>query len=852
MLYLIIMSNYYNQTVKDVLKDFSVDLKTGLTSAEVTRRQEKYGKNLLRVKETPLWRKLLEPFIDIFMVILIFALVLSLIQRDWIEAITIAVIIIADAIVYYIQRFSTERILKSLARSTEQAVVVFRNGEEQTIEAADLVPGDIVILHEGDRIPADGRIINESGILSDEAMLTGESEPIAKDAKAISGQKKVYEQRNMVFSGAFVMTETGRFVVTATGNDTEYGRIASLASSVNEASPISAKINKLVIKIAIVVVGLALLALVIQLLDGINILDALKFTLAMIVSAVPEGLPIAISIILALCAKRMAEKHALIKELKAIESLGIVTTIACDKTGTLTKNRLELQETWGPGTKAELRDCLARAVLLESALVSSDDRAAIADPLDVCIINYLKEQKYNLSKLEPIKTYAFDQKLKLSGNLYRSSKGELILNLKGAPETIISRSKLTMSEREMIECKLVELAGKGYKVVALARGKSKREINELGRLDKSDLFEFVGFIAIADAIRPEAAPAIRQATRMGVVTKMITGDHAGTAYAIGKELGLAKDISEVLDCSKLGNISDDDLEDLARTVTVFARVTPEDKFRILQAIKRTEICAMTGDGVNDVPALVGAHVGIAMGDAPSIVQDAGDIVLIDNNFKNITEAMKESRTVLANIRRMLGYLLATNAGEALTMLGALIFFGDQMLTPIQILWINLVTDSLMVIPIGLEPPEQGILRQKPEHKDAPILPRNLVIRMSIIAVVMAGITLGVYAVAKATLGSNAQANTLAFVALVVMQWSSAISARGTYESALQRLKVRHRSFYIALLAAVLLQVVAIFGPLAVFVDTVSVPLDALLLTVAVALIVPLIIIESYKKLQPKA
>lgn len=846
------MASYYNQTVKDVIADFATDPERGLSVREVAKRQARYGRNTLNVKETPLWRKILEPFMDIFMVILVVAFALSAIQQDWLEAIAIMVIIIADAVVYYIQRFSTDRILRSLKNSTQQAVAVIRDNDEVAIDAADLVPGDIVILREGDRIPADGRIIKESGLLTDEAMLTGESEAIAKDARAISGLKKVYEQRNMVFSGAFVLTGSGKFVVTATGNDTEYGRIASLASSVEQSSPITDKINRLVIKIAVVVVVMALLALIVQLIDGIALLDALKFTLAMVVSAVPEGLPIAISIVLALCAKRMAKKHALIKELKAIESIGVVTTIASDKTGTLTENRLGLKETWNVISVRDFQALLARAALLESSLVEGENSTLIADPLDVCILEYLGDQKYNLEKLEPLRSYAFDQGLKLSGNLYRDAKDELCLNLKGAPETILDRSDLSIKEREHAEAKLVELAGKGYKVIALASGKIHREINELSRLDKRDRLHFAGFIAVADALRPEAPKAIRQNRRMGVTTKMVTGDHAGTAYAIGKELGLAKDVSEVLDCSRMGNISDDDLAELVRTTTVFARVTPEDKFRILSAMKQTEICAMTGDGVNDVPALVGAHVGIAMGDSPSIVQDAGDIVLLDNNFKNITEAIKESRTVLANIRRMLGYLLATNAGEALTMLGALLFFGGQMLTPIQILWINLVTDSLMVIPLGVEPPEQGILRQKPEHKDAPILPSNMVIRMAIIAVIMSSLTLLTYLVAKLLLGSPDQANTLAFTALVVMQWSSAITARGHFDSAWQRLKVRHHSFWWALLVAILLQASAIFGPLMPLTGTVSVPLWLILVTSAIAFVIPLVIIELYKKFQARA
>lgn len=841
------MTNYYNQTVKATLAELSVDPETGLSTKEATKRQTIYGKNTLNVKTTSLLRKIIEPFLDIFMLILIAALVLSAIQQDWIETFAIAVIILADAIIYYIQRFSTDRILRSLKNSTQHDVAVLRDGEEQALDASALVPGDIVILREGDRIPADGRILNESGLLSDEAMLTGESDPIAKDARAISGFKKVYEQRNMVFSGSFVLTGSGRFIVTATGNRTEYGRIASLASSVEETSPISEKINRLVIKIAAVVVVLAGVVLTVQLIDGIDLFSALKFTLAMIVSAVPEGLPIAISIILALAAKRMAREQALVKELKAIESIGIITTLASDKTGTLTENRLELREVWTPGPLSTFRKELARTALLESTLIDAEGGSKMADPLDTSIIDYITQHRVNYRQLEALHSYAFDQNLKLSGNLYRGADQKLELALKGAPEVILARSHLSATDRETAELKLSELASKGYKVVAIATAEITHEINELERLSKSHPFNFIGFIAIADALRPATQQAIKQNARMGVKTKMVTGDHAGTAYAIGRELGLAHDISEVLDCSKLGNITDDDLADLVKSVTVFARVTPEDKFRILSAIKQSEICAMTGDGVNDVPALVGAHVGIAMGDSPSVVQDAGDIVLLDNNFKNITEAIKSSRTVLANIRRMLSYLLATNAGEALTMIGALILFGEQMLTPIQILWINLVTDSLLVIPLGLEPEETKILRQKPQSKDAPMLSSKLVIRMIIIAFTMATITLITYWVAKLTLGSAAQANTLAFTALVAMQWSSAITARGLYESAWQRLKTRHPAFYFALFVAVLLQISAIFGPLTVITGTVPTPLSAILLTALLAFALPLLIIETYKK-----
>lgn len=839
------MANYYNETVKATLQKFSTDPEKGLSTKEALKRQSLYGPNILKTKTTPLWRKLIAPFADIFMLILLAALVLSLFQGDWLEAVAIGVIIIADAIIYYIQRFSTDRILESLKNSTKQDVTVLRDGREESLDSSELVPGDIAILGEGDRVPADGRIISESGLLSDESMLTGESEPIAKDAKAISGSKKVYEQRNMVFSGAFIVTGRGKYVVVATGNDTEYGRIASLASSVESTSPISEKINRLVIKIAIVVIVVAVIALVVQLLDGVELVSALKFTLAMIVSAVPEGMPIAISIVLALCAKRMARKQALIKELSAIESLGIVTTIASDKTGTLTENRLTLQDTWLLSPRATFRDILSRATLRESSTDPAD--FVVLDPLDLALSEYLATEAPTPAAAEPLHSYAFDQSLKMSGNLFPETDRKFLLAVKGAPETILARSDLDSKTRLRAEAKLVELASQGYKVIALAHATIAQNINELHRLDPKIRLTLDGFVAVADNLRREAGPAIKQAARMGVQTKMVTGDHASTAYAIGRHLGLARSSAEVLDCSKLGNINDSDLEDLVKTTTIFARVTPEDKFRILEAIKKTEICAMTGDGVNDVPALVGAHVGIAMGDSPSIVQDAGDIVLLDNNFRNITGAIQESRTVLANIRRMLSYLLATNAGEALTMIGALLLFGSQMLTPIQILWINLVTDSLLVIPLGLEPPEASVLHEKPDHKDAPILPLNLIIRMIILAVTMSVVTLATYFIARLVLHSDAEANTLAFTALVVMQWSGALTARGIHESVATRLRVRHHGFYLALFMAILLQLAALFGPLAHAINVVSVPFSALALVSVIAFLCPLLFVELYKK-----
>jgi len=832
----------YNLTTKEALDHFSADENTGLTDQEVEKRRAKYGENALKVKDHSLIRKILEPFLDIFMLILIVALVLSLLQGALVDSALIAVIIVIDAAIFYVQQFSTDRILRSLKQQTVQQVTVLRDGEKSKIDARELVPGDIVLLQEGDKIPADGRIIEESGLLTNESMLTGESEPVSKNAAKLSGERKVYEQKNMVFSGSFLFTGSGKMLVVATGNDTEYGRIASLASGSESLSPVQEKINKLVTKIAIAVVSLAGIVLILSLATGDTLLEALKFTLAMVVSAVPEGLPLAIAIILALGAKRMAKKNALIKEMRAIESIGIVTTIASDKTGTLTENKLSVQKLWSLNDDKNLSKFMAEACLPESM---------ISDPLDVAINSYLKKHAPHLTDIGPVRSYQFDQGLKISGNLYETPAGILQLAIKGAPETILEKSKLSLANRGLVEAKVNELSGRGYKVIAVASAATEREFNELANLPKNHEFKFLGLIAIADSVRPEAIAAIKSAKSAGVSVKMITGDHFQTALEIGRELGIVNDETEVFDCSKINDISLEELEKIAHTTTVFSRVTPEDKYKILTVLKKNEVTAMTGDGVNDVPALTNAHIGIAMGSSPSIVQDAGDIILMDDNFKNIVEAMKEGRIILTNIRRMLVYLLATNAGEVLTIIVSLILGLGHFLAPIQLLWINLVTDSIMVLPIGLEPAERHFFRIKPEKKDAPILSSKLIARMIVMAITMAVLTISSYVLANLHFSAEVSAS-LAFTALVVAQWSNALNTRGLHEGIIKRLKTRSRKFYLALSAAIFIQLLAVFTPTGRnLLHLTTMPLLPLAITTLAAFFIPIITVEIHKHLTKK-
>ncbi|MFV0484879.1 MAG: HAD-IC family P-type ATPase, partial [Candidatus Saccharimonadales bacterium] len=499
---------FYELSVKESLERFKTDADKGLSSSEVLKRRKRFGKNELEVKGTPVWKRILEPFLDIFMAILIVALILSAIQGAWTEVIMITIIIVINAIIDYVQQFSTERILRGLRQKTVQKADVLRNGDKLSVDAWELVPGDVVFLDEGDRIPADGRIINESGLLTNESMLTGESDSVAKDSNKLSGVKKVYERRNMVFSGSFVVTGKARMLVVATGNNTEYGRIASLASGAEQVSPIQEKISKLIFKIAITVVVLAVFVLIIQLARGIDFLAATEFTLAMIVSAVPESLPIAISVVLALGARRMAKKNALIKEMRAIESIGIVTTIASDKTGTLTENKLSVTNRWQLAESRDFMKFIAMAALPD---------AVSNDALDVAMVRYVAKG----SLVDPAKSYAFDQDLKISGNLY--SKNHLVI--KGAPEAVIERCRLSEGTSQKIEAEINAITAKGHKAIAIADVKLDHEINELNRLPKSAKFNFIGLISVADTIRKEAPEAIRDAQRAGVKVKMITGDH---------------------------------------------------------------------------------------------------------------------------------------------------------------------------------------------------------------------------------------------------------------------------------------------------------------------------------------
>ncbi len=828
--------HFYQKTVEQTYEKIKTSAR-GLTTAEAARRLVAYGPNSLRITTEPLWKKILEPFLSVFMVVLVIAAFLSFLSGEPLDGIIVTVIIAISVLIFYVQRFSTERVLKALKQHDVQMVQVLRADETIQIAAEQLVPGDIVILNEGEKVPADMRLIHTDNLRADEALLTGESAPVDKHVHALKGEKTVSEQTNMVFQGSFIVSGEAAGIVVATGNQTEFGRIAELASAAVEPSPAQQKIDALLSRLIIIILGIVLIVLALTLYRGMPFGEAFRFVISMAVSAVPEGLPIAISVILVLGMRRLAKHRALVRSMAAIENVGIVTSIATDKTGTLTKNILTVHAFW------QIRK--TREAIQQLYLSANHANGRAHDPLDSAFIAYAKQYKITHAAGRTLaKTLSFDQKEAMSGNIWQ--EGEVFEALiKGAPEVILRRSKLTEKERQQAEEELKVLTGQGLRVIGLARiAPLRKTVESVEDLPAKD-FHFVGFVAVADILRADAKGAIAAAQSAGISVQIITGDHVETAFAIGKQLGLVKHRDQVLDCRAIGAISDDKLFEITQSTKVFARVLPEHKYRILDVLKRNNVTAMTGDGVNDVPALVKAHVGFAMGSGTQIAKESGDIVLLNNSFKTIVEAIRGGRVIFDNIRRMLFYLLATSLGEVLTMIGALIIGLPLPVVAVQVLWINLVTDSLLVIPLGLEPAEDDVMKRQPRAANQPILDRHILWRLGLVALTMAIVAISIFAYYLSTHDLK-YAQSITFSTLVVMQWANAMNARSEWQSLFARLKYMNKKIYIGLTAAAILQALVFFGPLGAALHVGQTSIVDLLLTAAIGVTLVVAVVELHK------
>ena len=827
--------SYHSKSIKQILKNLQTSNR-GLSSEEAEKRLKIYGHNQTKVHKQPIWKIIIEPFANVFMLVLAVAAILSIIHHEPLDASIVAVIMIANALIFYTQTYSTQKVLRTLEKKSKRIAIAIRNGKEVEIDTTEIVPGDIVLISEGEKVPADGRILNSNQLQVNESQLTGESDAVLKSTDEINKEAQIYERTNMVYQGSFVVSGNAIFAVTATGNKTEFGAIASLVKKNELVSPIQKKIDNLLSKIITVVLAVSIVAFGLALVRGMDIIEATRFVLAITVSAIPESLPVAISVILVLGMRRMAAKKALVQTMRSIETIGAVTTIATDKTGTLTYNRLRVEKTWS-------MDLDEKSVALIAAKTISPGKQNLSDPLDQALHNYIKKQNISL-KNKPANSFAFSQDLAMSGALWHN--GETYkLYVKGAPEHILQRSHLNKSEIEEATKVLASFTENGYRVIAIASLDLKNPINSLDEIPVNSKLIFGGLLAIADQIRPEAKSAIKSAQKAGVSVRMITGDHPETAFFIGKKLDMVDDRSQIFNARNMDKMSEEELIEAIKNTRIFTRVIPEQKYKILTILKKDNIAAMTGDGVNDVPALSNAHVGLAMGSGSHIAKDAGDIILLDDNFKTIVDAIKEGRTIINNVRRMLFYLLSTNAGEMITMIISLAAGIPVPLVPVQILWVNLVTDSCMVIPLGLEPADKNILSKKPDSPNSPILSNSMIIRMLMISITMAILTIYGFIYFNQAYGTD-YARTISFHILVITQLAATFSARSDYESALSRLRVWSLSFYIGLSIALAMHLATLFTPLGKVLHIVPVSALDLIITGIIAFVSPIIVSEMHK------
>ncbi len=789
----------YNLEIEDALLRLGSH-HDGISEHEKNKRLKLYGYNELTVKKTPLWKRIIEPFTSYFVIVIIFAALLSIAKREWFEAAIISIIVVVNALIYYFQQFSASRALKALMSQDRQKVSVLRPGKaDDVVFIENLVPGDIVRVHEGMKIPADGRVINANHVQIDESMLTGESLPVHKHAAAISATKQIYDQENMLFKGTYVHGGSGLMMVSDTGNKTQLGLINTMASEATGGkTPIEEKIDDLTRKLLIGIGIVTAIVFALALYRGLELTAALKFTVALAVSAVPEGLPVAMTLVLLISARKMAKHKALVRKISAMETMGAITLIATDKTGTITKNKLSVADSYSART--DMRKF--HEAMLASLNADSED------PLDKILhktIDHLKMPK----GWTKVKEFPFNQQLRLSGMVWKHAGG-YTLYVKGAPEQIVfhcgTESKQTLaSAKEHLE----KFTTKGYRTIGFAQ---KRLSKLPERLDHKVLtsMTFNGYVGLSDQLRPRVKQAIAEAHAAGIKVVMLTGDHVQTAGYIASQVGIARQSSEVSDSSLLDATDPEEIWSGLENIKVFGRVLPKHKYALLKAVKGHEITAMTGDGVNDIPALVEADAGLAMGSGTDAAKDASDIILTNSNFHTIVNAVRAGRTVLANIRKMVVYLLATSGGEVLTMLCALALGIPLPITAVMVLWVNLVTDGISVIPLGLSPAESHHMQQPPRHPRAPLLDGVLLSRAILLAVSLAGCTLLIF---KLNLDKGHQyAQTAAFLSLIVVQWANALNMNFEFKSWVYNFIMPNYKLLIAIAASIVINVLVFTTP----------------------------------------
>ena len=818
---------FYQKNSVEVLNDLDSNL-TGLTQEESKLRLEKYGCNALQEKsKTPTWRLFLENFKDPLVIILLIAAMTQVFLGDTVESIIIFTVLVINAVLGVVQTKKAESSLDSLKKLSVPEAKVIRNNQKLTISSQELVPGDIVILEAGDYVPADGRIIESQTLKVIEGMLTGESEPVLKNADAINEECALGDQKNMVFSGSMVVYGRATFIVTSTGMNTEVGKIADLLETAgNKQTPLQEKLDDFGKKLGIAIVFLAGFIFALEVFRGKDLMNSFMFAIAIAVAAIPEALTSIVTIVLASGTNIMAKKQSIIRKLPAVETLGSTSVICTDKTGTLTQNKMTVVETYFYGPDSDkfngfeynknydflnvedtisshsneiaVAGCMLqeRYLNLSSILCNDSDvneeGVEIGDPTEVALINYA--QKYDLDyksireECLRIAEIPFDSDRKLMTTV-NSIDGQNIMFTKGAPDVIFSRCKyaikcdeiLEMSDEILDEYKKVNenFSNRALRVLAFAYKKVSAEF-EPTLDDENDLI-LIGLMAMIDPPREEVFKAVDEAKSSGIKTIMITGDHKTTAAAIAREIGIMEKDDLALTGKELDSLDDTELDSKLERISVYARVSPENKIRIVKAWqKKGKVTAMTGDGVNDAPALKQADIGIGMGSGTEVAKDASAMVLVDDNFATIVNAIEVGRTVYSNIKKSITYLFSGNLGGIISILFAVFAGWANPFTTIQLLFINLDTDSLPAIALGFEKPEKNTMNKPPRDPNESILCKD-----TLKVVLTRGSIIGIVTILAQYIGmqtSDALGAAMAFSTITLSRIIQTFAARSNSET----------------------------------------------------------------------
>lgn len=786
--------NAHNLESAKVLEALQVDPATGLSTAEAAKRLAEYGENKLKAgkKKTNLER-FFDQFKDVMILILLGAAVISFLiaiyegeSRAFFEPLLIVLIVVLNALMGVVQESKAEKALEALQNLAAPLARVFRNGKECVIEASQLVPGDIISLQAGDFVPADARLLCSSSLKSEESALTGESVPTEKDATVIVAEDApLGDRHNMVYSGCSITYGTGKAVVTATGMNTEMGKIANLLDTEMEAqTPLQLKLARLGKSLGMLAIAACAVIFIIGLLDGMKVMEIFMIAVSLAVSAIPEGLPAIITVVLSIGVQRMVKRNAIIRRLPAVETLGSASVICSDKTGTLTQNRMTLVKAYdaatdtleevGEANSPAIKGLLQYATLCSDGTVEFEDgkEIHIGDPTETAIV--LAAHKNGLPKAELNEKYPrlaelpFDSDRKLMTTVNRID-GRNIVIVKGAFDILIE--KCVAGNLEAAKKHNDEMSREALRVLAVAYKQIDEVPDNPTIADLESDLTLLGLLGMIDPPRPEAQAAVATCRQAGIKPVMITGDHVVTASAIAQELGILQPGDEAVSGRELQAMTEEELAERVRNISVYARVSPEDKIRIVRAWqKQGEIVAMTGDGVNDAPALKAADIGCAMGiTGTDVAKGAADMILTDDNFATIVEAVREGRGIYDNIKKAVGFLLGTNIGEVLTVFFAMVLWKQAPLLSMQLLWINLVTDSLPAIALGMEPVEREVMNRKPRPKDESIFAHGLGILVVLQGAMFAALTLIGFLIGWQSTGDVVAGRTMAFIILAMTQ-----------------------------------------------------------------------------------